>query len=91
MKEYFFIEGHKNKTDYGVEDTLILDDHHAYDSEEKVMAKAQENFEKTEELSLVVIYKGVKRGDKYATKYIFRNQDGQLDEVDHWWSDQTCC
>lgn len=91
MKEYYYLEGHKSKTDYGVEDTMILDDQHAYVSEEKALAKANEYFDKTEELSLVVIYKGVKRGDRYGTKYIFRTQDGQLEEVDHWWSDQTCC
>ena len=30
MKEYFYIEGHKAKSDYGDEDTLILDDKRAY-------------------------------------------------------------
>ena len=91
MKEYFYIEGHKSKTDYGVEDTLILEDKHAYASEEKALAKSREYFEQKKELGLVVIYKGVKLGDRYAIKFLFRNQDGMLEEVDSWWGDQTSC
>jgi hypothetical protein len=91
MKEYFYIEGHKSKTDYGVEETLILDDSRAYASEETALSKAKEYFEKKDELGLIVIYKGVKLGDRYGSKYIFRNQEGMLEEVDNWWSDHSCC
>ena len=91
MKEYYFIEGHKAKTDFGEEDTLILDDTHAYASEEKAVAKAKEYFDARQELGLIVIYRGLKMGDKYGVKYIFRNQDGMLEEVDNWWSDLSCC
>jgi hypothetical protein len=91
MREYFFLEGHKAKTDYGTEDTLILDDTHAYATEEKAVGKAKEYFDKNQELSLIVIYRGTKLGDKYGIKYIFRNQDGMLEEVDNWWGDQSCC
>lgn len=91
MKEYFYIEGHKAKSDYGDEDTLILDDKRAYASEETVTTKAREYFDQNEDISLVVIYKGFKLGDRVGFKYLFRNKDGQLEEVDNWWSDHTCC
>ena len=91
MKAYFYIEGHKSKTDYDAEETLVLDDKHAYASEEKATAKAREYFDQNDEISLVVIYKGLKLGDRIGFKYLFRNQDGQVEEVDNWWSDQTCC
>ena len=91
MKEYFYVEGHKSKTDYGVEETMILEDSRAYASEEKALAKAREYFEEKDDLTLVVIYKGVKLGDKHGHKYLFRNQDGMLEEVDNWWSDHSCC
>jgi hypothetical protein len=32
----------------------------------------------------------VKLGDKYGHKYLFRNHDGILEEVDNWWSDHSC-
>lgn len=91
MKEYFYLEGHRSKNDHSDEDTLILDDTHAYASEEKAVAKAKEYFAADKELSLVVIYRGLKLGDKYGIKYIFRNQDGMLEEVDSWWGDQSSC
>ena len=91
MKEYFYIEGHKTKSDYEDEKTLILDDSRAYASEETALAKAREYFDKNDELTLIVIYKGLKLGDRYGHKYLFRNQDGMLEEVDNWWSDHSCC
>ncbi|MGB2908317.1 MAG: hypothetical protein WBB73_14535 [Candidatus Aminicenantaceae bacterium] len=90
MKEYFYIEGHKSKTDYSDEETLMLEDSHAYASEERALTKAKEYFDEKNELTLVVIYKAVKLGDKYGHKYLFRNQDGILEEVDNWWSDHSC-
>jgi len=91
MKEYFYLEGHRSKSDYGEEDTLILDDSQAYASEEKAVAQAKEYFAADQDLSLIVIYRGLKLGDKYGIKYIFRNQDGMLEEVDNWWSDLSSC
>lgn len=91
MKEYFYIEGHKSKSDYGEEDTLILNDERAYASEETATNKARGYFDTNQDISLVVIYKGYKLGDRVGFKYLFRNKDGQLEEVDNWWSDHTCC
>jgi len=70
---------------------LILDDSQAYASEEKAVAQAKEYFAADQDLSLIVIYRGLKLGDKYGIKYIFRNQDGMLEEVDNWWSDLSSC
>jgi hypothetical protein len=91
MKQYFYIEGHKSKSDYGEESTLILDDKRAYASEETATAKAREYFDQNEDISLVVISTGLKLGNRVGFKYLFRNKDGQLEEVDNWWSDGTCC
>ncbi len=87
MKKYYYLEGHKAKTDYSPEETLLFEDSRAYASEETALAKARGSFENKEELGLVVIYKGIKGGDRYACRYIFRNQNGQIEEVDNWWSD----
>jgi hypothetical protein len=87
MKQYYYLEGHRAKTDYSPEDTLVLEDKRAYATEETALKKAREHFEKDKELGLMVIYKGVKGGDRYGKRFIFRNQNGLLEEVDNWWSD----
>jgi len=87
MKQYYFLEGYRAKSSSEVEDTLILDDKHAYTTEEKALEKAKDYLEDNPELNLVIINKGYKLGDKYAVKYLFRNQDGQVDEVTSWWGD----
>jgi len=87
MKKYYYLEGHRAKTDYSPEETLVFEDSRAYASEETAQTKARDYFEKKKELGLVVIYKGIKGGDRYATRFIFRNQNGLLEEIDNWWSD----
>ena len=89
MKQYYFLEGHKAKTDYSQEETMVFEDSRAYASEETALTRAKDYFEKKEDVSLVVIYKGVKGGDRYATRFIFRNQSGKLEEVDNWWSNKA--
>ncbi len=89
MKQYYFLEGHKAKTDYSQEDTLVFEDSRAYATVETALAKARGSFEDKEELGLVVIFKGIKGGDRYATRFIFRDKSGKLEEVDNWWSDHA--
>jgi hypothetical protein len=91
MKTKYFIEGHKAKTDYSYEDTLILDDENSYASEEDAINKAKEYFEKDENLQLIVIYKGLKMSPKHGTKFLFKDKEGNLEIVDSWWKQDSCC
>ncbi len=86
MKAFFFIEGYKAKKKMDYEETLAFKDGQAYLSEEKATSKAREYFKNEEELSLIIIYKGLKLGEKTGIKYLHRNQDGELDELVSWWS-----
>ena len=85
MKEYFFIEGFKAKTGYEYEDTLSLVDEKAYPTEEKAAEKAKQYLEKDSDLSLIIIYKGLKLAPKEGVRYIHRNEDNQTEEIFNWW------
>lgn len=85
MNENYYIQGHKAKTDYGHEDTLILDDDKAYGSLVDAVQRSREYFAGNPELSLVVIFKGKDIGGQDGVKFIHRGDDGQLEEIDHWW------
>jgi hypothetical protein len=85
MKEYFFIEGYKAKTNYDYEDTLKLVDKKAYSSEEAATAKAREYLEKDKDLSLMIIYKALKIGPRAGIKYIHRDEGQHLEEIVSWW------
>ena len=85
MKENYFIEGHKSKTSYEHEETLILDDKKTYTSEEKATAKAKEYFEKDQTLGLIVIYKKIGLSEKASIKFIHLDMDGALEEINAWW------
>jgi len=85
MNENYYIQGHKTKTDYGHEDTLILTDDKTYKTLEDAVLRSREHFAGNSELSLVVIFKGKDIGSKAGVKFIHRNDEGQLEEIDHWW------
>lgn len=91
MKEKFFIEGHRSKTSYEHEETLILDDKKAYASEKDASAKAKEYFEKDENIGLILIYKKTGLGEKTGIKFIHRDMEGALEEIDSWWEPIKSC
>ncbi|HUU37586.1 MAG TPA: hypothetical protein VMW46_05210 [Candidatus Desulfaltia sp.] len=80
MKGEFYIEGHKSKTDWEEETTLILQDDKGYSTLEEATAKAKEYFEKEKDLNLVVIYQQDKLGTREGARMIFRNDEGHLEE-----------
>ncbi len=81
----YFIEGHKSKTDYFYEDTLILDDKKTYSSEKEAKKRVLEYFEKDKDLDLIVISKGLELGPKQGIKFFFRDKEGKFEEIDYWW------
>ncbi|MFW6140380.1 MAG: hypothetical protein ACOC5S_03395 [Acidobacteriota bacterium] len=91
MKVKYYIHGHKSKTDYSYEDTLILDDKKAYPSEEETIKKAKEYFEEDENIQLIVIYKGLELGPRQITKFLFKDEEGNLELVDSWWEEENYC
>lgn len=91
MKVKYYINGHKSKTDYSYEDTLILEDKKAYASEEDALKKAKEYFKKDGNIQLIVIYKGLEMGPKQGTKFLFKDKDGNIEIIDSWWQQDTYC
>lgn len=85
MKEYFFIEGFKAKTGYDYEETLSFADEKSYPNQEKAIDKAKEYLKKDSDLSLIIIYKGLKLGPREGVRYIHRNEDNQVEEIVNWW------
>lgn len=86
MKEGFLIEGHRAKTGIEFEDTLIMDDSTLYPSEKAASGKAHEFLGKDQTLELVVIYAVDELGEKRGIKFLFRDKEGGVSEVDSWWS-----
>ena len=80
MTGKFYIEGHRSKSDWEDESTLILQDDKGYSSLEEATVKAKEYFEKQTELQLAVIYQKDEEGTKEGTKMIFRGDEGELEE-----------
>ncbi|MBN1273647.1 MAG: hypothetical protein JXB26_15375 [Candidatus Aminicenantes bacterium] len=81
----YFIEGHKAKTDLVHEETMIIKDEKAYSSLQEALKKAREYFEEEKDLALAVIYEENPVGEREGVKFIHRDQEGNLEEVAHWW------
>ncbi|MBS3819008.1 hypothetical protein KGY73_05835 [bacterium] len=85
MKVQYFLEGHKAKTTYQPEDTLILDDEKAYGTEKEATDKAKECLQKNKDLSMMIIYKKTEGEEREAARFIHRNKEGELEEIVNWW------
>lgn len=81
----YFIEGHKAKTALSHEETVIIKDEKAYSSLEEAIKKAKDYFEKEKELALAVVYRETEDGDREGVNFIHKDQEGNLEEVAHWW------
>ena len=78
----FYVEGHRSKSGWEDEGTLILPAERGYDSLGDASAKAREYFESRPEMGLAVIFQRDDDGTKEGLKFIFRNDEGELEESD---------
>ncbi len=85
MTKRFFIEGHKSKQSFEDENTLILESDEGYATVEEAAEKAREYFGKEKDLGLMVIYKLDAEGTKEGVRFIFKNDEGKLEESDLYW------
>jgi hypothetical protein len=85
MSRKFYIEGHKSKENWEDENTVIIEGSEGYSSLEEARIKAKEYFDKEKELGLMVIFKEGREGSKEGVKFIFRNDEGSLEESDLFW------
>jgi Ser-tRNA(Ala) deacylase AlaX len=84
MSEKYFIEGHKSKTKLEDEDTLVFDGE-SCETLEKATAKAKEYLEKGKDVSLTVIYKENLDGMREGVKFIYKGEEGELEESSLFW------
>jgi len=85
MSGKFFIEGHKPKQSLEDENTLLIESEEAYPTVEEATAKAREYFDREQDLGLMVVYTMDAEGTKEGVKFIFKNDEGQLEETDLYW------
>jgi hypothetical protein len=85
MSGKFYIEGHKSKENWEDENTVIIESSEGYHSLEEATNKARAYFEKEKELGLMVIFKESKEGSKEGVKFIFKNDEGSLEESALYW------
>jgi hypothetical protein len=85
MSRKYFIEGHKSKENWEDENTLIVEPSQSFDSLQEATAKAREYFDRQKDLGLMVIFKTGSGGSKEGVKFIFRDDEGKLEESDLYW------
>jgi len=78
----FYVEGHRSKAGWEDESTLIVPAEQGYDTLEEAMVKARGYFEIRSELGLAVILQQDADGTKEGLRFIFRNDEGGLEESD---------
>lgn len=89
MKKKFFIEGHKSKSNFEDENTLVLEDSNPYSSEKEATQKAKENMKSNPDIDLVVIFKqnpDNKEDEREGIKFLFRTKENEVQEVQSWWN-----
>ncbi|MBN2199691.1 MAG: hypothetical protein JW747_07585 [Candidatus Aminicenantes bacterium] len=90
MSTQYYIEGFRSKTTVEEEGTRIFEFRQEFPSVEEASAKAREFFAKEEKLGLAVISKYSPSGDHEGVKFIFKSQEGQIEEGDLYWGDWYC-
>lgn len=84
MEEKYFIEGHRPKSEYSDFDTMIVEPAEALSSLEKATSEARDLFAKKEDLGLAVILKEGQSGDRDLVKFLFRDDEGGVEEYPFW-------
>jgi len=85
MRRKFCIEGHKSKENWEDENTIIIESGEGYNTLAEATKKAREYFDKEKGLGLMVIFQKGSDGTKNGVKFIFRTDEGNLDESDLYW------
>ena len=84
MEEKYFIEGHRPKAEYSDFDTMIIEPSEALPSLDKAISEARDLFTQKEDLGLAVILKEGQSGDRDLVKFLFRDDEGGIDEYPFW-------
>jgi len=84
MSKKYFIEGHKSKMNLEDENTLVFDGE-GFETVEKASAKAKEYLEKEKDVNLTVIYKEDADGTREGIKFIYKGQEGEIEESELFW------
>lgn len=85
MSRRFYIEGHKSKENWEDENTIIVESNEGFKTVDEATTRAREYFDKEEELGLMVIFKRGSEGSKEGVKFIFKNDEGNLEESLLYW------
>lgn len=85
MSRRFYIEGHKSKENWEDENTIIIESSEGFKTVDEATTRAREYFDKEEELGLMVIFKRGSEGSKEGVKFIFKNDEGNLEESLLYW------
>jgi hypothetical protein len=85
MSRKFYIEGHKSKENWEDENTIIIESSESFKTVEEATIKAREYFDKEKDLGLMVIFKKGNLGSKEGVKFIFKNDEGSLEESLLFW------
>jgi len=85
MSRKFYIEGHKSKDNWEDENTVIIEGNEGFKTIEEATTRAREYFEKEKDLGLMVIFQKGSLGSKEGVKFIFKNDEGNLEESLLYW------
>jgi len=90
MSRKYFLEGHRPKTQLDDENTMIFDGE-GFTTVEEATARAKELFEQKTELGLAVIYQEEPDGTRHGLKFIYRDDEGKLEESSLYWGAGDVC
>jgi len=90
MSKKYFLEGHRPKTQLEDDNTLIFDGEE-FATIEEATARAKKHFEERKELGLAVIYQLEPDGTRHGLKFIYRDDEGKLEESSLYWGAGDVC
>ena len=90
MSGRYSIEGHKSKTRLEDEETLAFN-RQGFKSLEEATANAKEFFAQDQDLGLAVIYKQEPDGTSAGVKFIYKDEEGTLEDFPLYWGSCERC
>jgi hypothetical protein len=91
MKCTYYFEGHKAKSSLEDENTLLVGRSEACATLEEATQKARGHFDKEKELSLAIIYKEESQGHREGVLFIYKDEEGKLEESSLYWGTCDVC
>jgi hypothetical protein len=90
MSKKYFLEGHRSKNQLDDDKTLLFDGE-GFATIDDATDRAKKLFDERKELGLAVIYQEEPDGTRHGLKFIYRDDEGKLEESSLYWGAGDVC